>query len=159
MGGARRRSADHFHPVEEVLTVLAGEAEVWFGDERAKLVAGQSMIVPAGQSHGFHNPGEATLHMHAVLASSEFVAIRADTGETIRRWGRRALKPKALGARASGGSILSGGHREDRGHEPPEAGFDEVLDLALGLERPPQQRSLPLGGHQQAQALRRAGDA
>ncbi|WP_340035689.1 cupin domain-containing protein [Aminobacter sp. Piv2-1] len=109
----------HFHPVEEVLTVLAGEAEVWFGDEHAKLVAGQSMIVPAGQSHGFRNPGEATLHMHAVLASSEFVAIREDTGETIRRWG--AAGPEAESPGRPGERRLNPLRRVPRGPRPRNA--------------------------------------
>lgn len=38
----------HLHAVEEVLTVLTGQAEVWVGEERATLTAGQSVIVPAG---------------------------------------------------------------------------------------------------------------
>ena len=43
----------HLHPVEEVLTVLQGEAEVWIEGERSPLLAGQSVIVPAGRKHGF----------------------------------------------------------------------------------------------------------
>ncbi len=43
----------HQHTVEEVLTVLDGKAEVWVGDERTTLMAGQSMIVPARHRHGF----------------------------------------------------------------------------------------------------------
>jgi len=37
----------HSHPVEEVLTVLEGEAELWIEDERAIATAGQSLLVPA----------------------------------------------------------------------------------------------------------------
>ena len=47
----------HSHPVEEILTVLAGEAEVWMDEARARLAAGQSVIVPAGRRHGFRNSG------------------------------------------------------------------------------------------------------
>jgi quercetin dioxygenase-like cupin family protein len=39
----------HSHPVEEALTVLQGEAEMWLDHERAVVRAGQSMIVPAGR--------------------------------------------------------------------------------------------------------------
>ena len=35
------------HVVEEVPTVLDGRAEVWLGEERATLTAGQSVVVPA----------------------------------------------------------------------------------------------------------------
>ena len=62
----------HLHTVEEVLTVLAGRAEIWIGDERAALTAGQSLIVPAGHRHGFLNAGETTLHIEAILAAPLF---------------------------------------------------------------------------------------
>ena len=47
----------HSHPVEEVLTVREGEAEMWLGGERGIVTSGQSLIVPAGQLHGFRNSG------------------------------------------------------------------------------------------------------
>ena len=62
----------HMHTVEEVLTVLSGRAEVWVGEDRFALAAGQSVIVPATQPHGFHNIGETILHIEAVLAAPEF---------------------------------------------------------------------------------------
>src|SRR3712207_7481631 len=55
--------------VEEVLTVLAGRAEIWIGEEHAALTTGQSVIVPAGHRHGFHNTGETVLHIEAILAA------------------------------------------------------------------------------------------
>jgi mannose-6-phosphate isomerase-like protein (cupin superfamily) len=64
----------HSHPVEEVLTVREGEAEMWLGDQRVIVTAGQSLIVPAGRNHGFRNSGNVTLHLHAVLASAVFEA-------------------------------------------------------------------------------------
>ena len=50
----------HCHPVEEVLTVLAGEAEMWMDGEPVIVVPGQSLIVPAGRKHGFRNCGNVT---------------------------------------------------------------------------------------------------
>src|SRR3984957_4891396 len=47
----------HAHPVEEVLTVREGEAEMWVGEQRLTVTAGQSLIVPAGRKHGFRNSG------------------------------------------------------------------------------------------------------
>ena len=76
----------HSHPVEEVLTVREGEAEMWIDEHRAIVTAGQSLIVPAGRQHGFRNCGTATLHVHAVLASPVFEATMAGTTETTRRW-------------------------------------------------------------------------
>lgn len=76
----------HAHPVEEVLTVLEGEAEMWLDERRTVVLAGQSLIVPAGRKHGFRNAGTATLHIHAVLASPVFEATFEGSTETVRRW-------------------------------------------------------------------------
>jgi mannose-6-phosphate isomerase-like protein (cupin superfamily) len=76
----------HRHPVEEVLTVREGEAEMWLEDERVTVRFGQSLIVPAGRMHGFRNAGEGILHVHAVLASPVFESLREGTSEPVRRW-------------------------------------------------------------------------
>ena len=76
----------HSHPVEEVLTVCAGEAEMWLDQERATVRAGQSLIVPAGRAHGFRNSGTVTLHIRAVLASPVFEATPEGATEMVRRW-------------------------------------------------------------------------
>jgi mannose-6-phosphate isomerase-like protein (cupin superfamily) len=76
----------HSHPVEEVLTVREGEAEMWLGDQRVMVTAGQSLIVPAGRNHGFRNSGNVTLHLHAVLASAVFEATPEGATEAVRRW-------------------------------------------------------------------------
>ena len=76
----------HSHPVEEVLSVLAGEAEMWIDDISATVAAGQSLIVPAHRNHGFRNSGTVTLHIHAVLASPVFEAVPEGGAEMVRRW-------------------------------------------------------------------------
>ena len=76
----------HSHPVEEVLTVREGEAEMWMDERRAIVAAGQSLIVPAGRKHGFRNSGTTTLHIHAVLASPAFEATMDGAMEAVRRW-------------------------------------------------------------------------
>jgi mannose-6-phosphate isomerase-like protein (cupin superfamily) len=76
----------HSHPVEEVLTVREGEAEMWI-EERIILSAGQTLVVPAARKHGFRNAGTATLHIHAVLASAVFEATTEGQTEAVRRWG------------------------------------------------------------------------
>ena len=76
----------HSHPVEEVLTVREGEAEMWIDEDRAVVRAGQSLIVPAGRQHGFRNCGTATLHIHAVLAAPVFEAMMEGAAEMTRRW-------------------------------------------------------------------------
>lgn len=76
----------HAHPVEEVLTVIAGKAEMWVNDKHVVLTEGQSLIVPGHQKHGFRNIGSQTLHIHAVLASPIFEAIPEGSVEPVRRW-------------------------------------------------------------------------
>ena len=78
----------HSHAVEEVLTVRAGEAEMWIEAEHVTVTAGQSLLVPAGRSHGFRNSGTATLHVHAVLAAPVFEALPDGASEATRRWER-----------------------------------------------------------------------
>ena len=77
----------HSHPVEEVLTVLQGEAEMWIDEGRVIVSAGQSLIVPARRQHGFKNSGATMLHLHAVLASPVFEATTEGAAEVTRRWG------------------------------------------------------------------------
>jgi mannose-6-phosphate isomerase-like protein (cupin superfamily) len=69
-----------------VLTVLEGEAEMWLDDARLIVRGGQSLIVPAQRWHGFRNSGNATLHLHAVLASAIFEATPEGASEPVRRW-------------------------------------------------------------------------
>jgi mannose-6-phosphate isomerase-like protein (cupin superfamily) len=79
-------AATHSHPVEEVLTVREGEAEMWLDEQRVIVSAGQSLLVPAGRKHGFRNSGTTTLHLHAVLASAVFEATPEGAAEPVRRW-------------------------------------------------------------------------
>lgn len=76
----------HSHPVEEVLTVHKGEAEMWLDQEKMIVKAGQSLIVPAGRLHGFRNSGDVTLHLHAVLASPIFEGLPEGAADMVRRW-------------------------------------------------------------------------
>lgn len=76
----------HHHAVEETLTVLEGQAEVWLDGQTATVAAGQTIIVPAGHPHGFRNTGSTALHTLAVLAAPIFEAAYEDARETPRRW-------------------------------------------------------------------------
>jgi quercetin dioxygenase-like cupin family protein len=76
----------HLHAVEEILTVLDGQAEFWLEDERANLTKGQSILVPAGRKHGFRNTGTGTLHVQATLAAPIFEASFDDQKDVSRRW-------------------------------------------------------------------------
>jgi mannose-6-phosphate isomerase-like protein (cupin superfamily) len=76
----------HLHAVEEVLTVLQGQAEIWIEAETGQLKAGQSLVVPAGLRHGFRNSGDTVLHVRATLAAPIFEAAFDDQREVSRRW-------------------------------------------------------------------------
>ncbi len=76
----------HLHAVEEVLTVLEGEAEIFVENERKRATAGQSVVIPAGLKHGFKNSGNGILRVQAILASPVFEAAYDDARETPRRW-------------------------------------------------------------------------
>ena len=82
----------HTHSVEEVLSVRDGRAEMWLGDRRMVVAAGQCLVVPAGIRHGFRNCGAVTLHVHAVLASPVFEAMMEGAAEPMRRWEIPATK-------------------------------------------------------------------
>ena len=81
-----RGAPTHLHAVEEILTVLDGEADMWIGAEHFALKSGQSLVVPAGRKHGFRNTGAGTLHVQATLAAPIFEASFDDKTEVSRRW-------------------------------------------------------------------------
>ena len=74
----------HSHVVEEVLTVIEGEADIWVDETHTAVARGSSVIIPAGRKHGFHNSGSEILHVQAILASASFEA-SFDSG-SIQRW-------------------------------------------------------------------------
>lgn len=82
----RPRLPEHFHPAEEVLSVIYGKAEIWAdGSDIVVVSAGQSVFVPAGRRHKFRNCGHDRLHMQFTLASPIFEATY-DDGKVSRRW-------------------------------------------------------------------------
>lgn len=76
----------HWHPVEEVLTVLSGEAEIFVDGKYHLAKAGHSALVPAESRHGFRNTGKGELHMLAILAAPFFEARYDDDQQVSLRW-------------------------------------------------------------------------
>ena len=74
----------HSHVVEEVLTVIGGEADIWIDETHIAVAHGTSVIIPAGRKHGFRNTGSETLHIRGILASAVFEA-SFDNG-VVQRW-------------------------------------------------------------------------
>ena len=76
----------HLHAVEEVLSVIDGEAEITIGDEWERVKTSESVIIPAGHWHSFRNVLETTLRVRATLAAPIFEASYADRAEISRRF-------------------------------------------------------------------------
>jgi mannose-6-phosphate isomerase-like protein (cupin superfamily) len=76
----------HVHAVEEVLRVLSGSAEITVGESSGLVLAGESVIVPAGVAHGFVNATGETLHTIAILAAPIFEVHYIDSERNDRRW-------------------------------------------------------------------------
>jgi hypothetical protein len=60
----------HTHPIEELIVIDEGAAEVVLGDERRSVGPGAVVFIPPGIAHGMRNAGDATLRLHAVFAST-----------------------------------------------------------------------------------------
>lgn len=61
----------HTHPVEEVVTFLAGTGEATLGEETVAIGAGVSLYIPAGEVHGFTCTA-GVLHVFVVFPVPEF---------------------------------------------------------------------------------------
>jgi mannose-6-phosphate isomerase-like protein (cupin superfamily) len=62
----------HKHPYDEVLITQEGRATFFLGDEEREVVAGELVVVPAGQWHGFVNSGDGPLRQIDIHVSSHF---------------------------------------------------------------------------------------
>jgi mannose-6-phosphate isomerase-like protein (cupin superfamily) len=71
---ARRKGAAlHMHPYDEVIVILEGEATLDDGMETRGGGAGDSVVIPAGQPHGFTNTGKSPLKQVDIHASPRFL--------------------------------------------------------------------------------------
>ena len=57
----------HRHPVDEVVVVLEGSAEVTLGATRHRPAPGSTVFIPARVAHGHRNVGEDILKIHAIF--------------------------------------------------------------------------------------------
>jgi quercetin dioxygenase-like cupin family protein len=65
--------AFHRHPaMEEIIYVVAGEAEQWVGEETRRLGAGDIAHIPRDTVHGTYNAGADTLVFLAILSPATF---------------------------------------------------------------------------------------
>jgi quercetin dioxygenase-like cupin family protein len=59
----------HIHPLNEVIVVLEGDAEVTLGDETRKVGAGAVVFIPAGTPHSTRNATTSPVRVHAMFPS------------------------------------------------------------------------------------------
>jgi len=64
----------HTHPVEEVLTFLAGSGEATLDGETVAVGAGVSLFVPPGVAHGFRCVGHEPLRLLVLFPGGRFAA-------------------------------------------------------------------------------------
>jgi quercetin dioxygenase-like cupin family protein len=62
----------HRHPYAEIVITQEGRATFLLGDEQREVGAGEIVIVPAGQWHGFVNSGDAPLRQIDIHLSPRF---------------------------------------------------------------------------------------
>lgn len=59
----------HHHPTrEEIIYILAGQAEQWCGAEYRVLKPGEMVLIPKGEIHGTYNPFREPVVFLAILA-------------------------------------------------------------------------------------------
>jgi quercetin dioxygenase-like cupin family protein len=68
------RLAQHTDSAEEILYVVAGEAEAEVGDERGHLAAGDLAVIPAMVPHGLFNVGDETVKVVGFFSESEIIS-------------------------------------------------------------------------------------
>ena len=72
--GPGRRLPRHTDSAEEILYIVAGQAEAEVGDEHAQVKAGDLAVIPAMVPHGVRNTGDETLRVVGFFSEAEIVS-------------------------------------------------------------------------------------
>ena len=68
------RLARHTDSAEEILYIVAGEAEAEVGDERGRVGAGDLAVIPAMVPHGLVNVGRETVKVVGFFSEAEVIS-------------------------------------------------------------------------------------
>ena len=68
------RLPEHTDSAEEILYVVAGDAEARVADERGRLTAGDLTVIPAMVPHGVVNVGSGTVKVVGFFSESEIIS-------------------------------------------------------------------------------------
>jgi len=93
------RLAEHTDSAEEILYVVAGDAEAEVGDERLRLSAGDLAVIPAMVPHGVANVGTKTVKVVGFFSESEIIST---FNESVQPFGVTVLNQGAPAPAASG---------------------------------------------------------
>jgi quercetin dioxygenase-like cupin family protein len=77
------RLAPHTDSAEEILYIVAGEAEAKVGDERGSMRAGDLAVIPAMVPHGLVNTGHEPLKVVGFFSESEIISTFAEPVQPI----------------------------------------------------------------------------
>ena len=89
--------ARHTDSPEEILYIVAGEAEAEVGDERGIVRAGDLAVIPAMVPHGLRNIGEETVKVVGFFCEPEVTSTFAEPMQPI---GERVLEQAPVPAAA-----------------------------------------------------------
>ena len=68
----------HYHPTEEAMVIIEGQLEASLGDEVVTVNPGQTVLAPAGVSHGFVNRTGAPARLMAIFPTASVERIYVD---------------------------------------------------------------------------------
>ena len=100
------RLAEHTDSAEEILYVVAGDAEAQVADERRRLSAGELAVIPAMMPHAVVNVGSETVKVVGFFSQSEVIST---FNESVQPFGATVLNQGAPPPAANGSTTGSAG--------------------------------------------------
>jgi quercetin dioxygenase-like cupin family protein len=100
------RLAEHTDSAEEILYMVAGDAEAQVADERRRLSTGELAVIPAMVPHAVVNVGSETVKVVGFFSQSEVIST---FNESVRPFGATVLNQGAPPPAATGSTTGSAG--------------------------------------------------
>jgi quercetin dioxygenase-like cupin family protein len=100
------RLAEHIDSAEEILYLVAGDAEARVADERRRLSSGELAVIPAMVPHAVVNVGSETVKIVGFFSQSEVIST---FNESVQPFGATVLNQGAPPPAATGSMTGSAG--------------------------------------------------